>query len=145
MPHLAPRSLNGKFWLTFICTQLGQKVIEFAFEYSFEFNYFAVVQKYLVESLTLYAISKEFWPHCIIFKLNWLITKKKKELKFEKTFHFELENMSYVTIILPVCHAKLLFGQLHAYDVCIIALLKLCFTFEAGGKNRYGGFIFKPI
>ena len=38
MPHLAPRSLNGKFWLTFICTQLGQKVIEFAFEHPFEFN-----------------------------------------------------------------------------------------------------------
>ena len=39
-----------------ILTQLGQKVIEFAFEYPFEFNDFAVVQKYLVESLTLYAI-----------------------------------------------------------------------------------------
>ena len=120
-----------------VCTQLGQKVIKFEFEYPFEFNDVAV------ESLTLYTISKEFWLHYIIFKLNWLITKK--ELKFEKTFHFELENMSYVTIILPVCHAKLLFGQLHAYDVCIIALLKLCFTFEAGGKNRYGGFIFKYI
>ena len=60
-------------------------------------------------------------------------------MKFEKTFHFELENMSYVTIILPVCHAKLLFGQLHAYDVCIIALLKLCFTFEAGEKIDMGG------
>ena len=56
--------------LTLICTQLGQKVIEFAFEYPFEFNDFAVVQKYLVESLTLYAISKEVRPHCIIFKLN---------------------------------------------------------------------------
>ena len=71
------------------------------------------------------------------------MTDYEKKLKFEKTFHFELENMSYVTIILPVCHAKLLFGQLHAYDVCIIALLKLCFTFEAGEKNRYGGVHFQ--
>ena len=47
-----------------VCTQLGQKVIKFEFEYPFEFNDVAV------ESLTLYTISKEFWLHYIIFKLN---------------------------------------------------------------------------
>ena len=116
MPHLAPRSLNGKFWLTFICTQLGQKVIEFAFEYSFEFNYFAVVQKYLVEFLTLYAISKEFWPHCIIFKLNWLITKKNWSLK-----KLSISN-------LKICPMSRSYYQSVTQNFCLVSCMRMMYV-----------------
>ena len=143
MPHLAPRSLNGKFWLTLICTQLGQKVIEFAFEYSFEFNDLAMVQKYLVESLTLYAISKEVRPHCIIFKLNWLITKKNWSLK-----KLSISN-------LKICPMSRSYYQSVTQNFCLVSCMRMmyvllhCLSFalrlKKVEKNRYGGFIFKYI
>ena len=89
-----------------------------------------MVQKYL----TLYAISKEVRPHCIIFKLNWLITKKNEVWK-----NFPFRTWKYV-----LCHdhitslsRKLLFGQLHVLCMCIL-LHCLRFTFEASSCYSKG-------